>query len=148
MANEPRFAETPPARIVPALADEGVYIASEASFHRVLRAHGQMSRRGRARPPHVAPARRARMWPPPRRGLVLGRDVPAGQMQGRWFYFYLILDLYSRKIVGYEVHETDRPSMRPTWPGERRSPRACMPRRAPGAARRQRRQRKGHDRAG
>ena len=32
IANEPRFAETPPARIVPALADEGIYIASEASF--------------------------------------------------------------------------------------------------------------------
>ena len=46
IANEPRFAETPPARIVPALADEGIYIASESSFHRVLRAHGQMNRRG------------------------------------------------------------------------------------------------------
>ena len=31
VANEPRFAETPPARIVPALADEGIYIASESS---------------------------------------------------------------------------------------------------------------------
>jgi putative transposase len=51
VANEPRFAETPPARIVPALADEGTYIASESSFHRVLRAAGQMNRRGRARPP-------------------------------------------------------------------------------------------------
>jgi putative transposase len=40
VANEPRFAETPPVRIVPALADEGIYIASESSFHRVLRAHG------------------------------------------------------------------------------------------------------------
>jgi putative transposase len=39
-ANEPRFAETPPARIVPALADDGIYIASESSFHRVLRAEG------------------------------------------------------------------------------------------------------------
>ena len=44
VANEPRFAEVPPARIVPMLADEGVYIASESSFHRVLRAHGQMNR--------------------------------------------------------------------------------------------------------
>ena len=51
VANEARFAETPPARIVPVLADEGVYIASESSFHRVLRAQGQMNRRGRARPP-------------------------------------------------------------------------------------------------
>ena len=54
LANEPRFASTPPARIVPAPADEGVYVASEASFHRVLRDHDQMRRRGRARPPRSA----------------------------------------------------------------------------------------------
>jgi len=29
------------------------------------------------------------------------------QIIGRWFYLYLILDIYSRKIVGWEVHETD-----------------------------------------
>ena len=61
IANEPRFAETPPARIVPALADEGIYIASESSFHRVLRAHGQMNRRGRAQPPRTS---RPRTLPP------------------------------------------------------------------------------------
>ena len=54
IANEPRFADTPPARIVPALADEGIYLASESSFHRVLRAHGQMNRRGRAQPPRAS----------------------------------------------------------------------------------------------
>jgi putative transposase len=108
VANEPRFAETPPARIVPALADEGVYIASESSFHRVLHAHGQMNRRGRAglprrsRPPttHIAT----------RPGDVWCWDVtflPA-QIQGQWFYLYLILGLYSRKVVGFEVHPTDR----------------------------------------
>jgi transposase InsO family protein len=107
VANESRFADTPPARLVPALADEGIYIASESSFHRVLRAHGQMNHRGRAQPP--------RMSRPPtthiasRPGEVWCWDVtflPA-QIQGRWFYFYLILDLYSRKIVGFEVHDTD-----------------------------------------
>jgi hypothetical protein len=51
IANEPRFAALPPARIVPALADEGVYIASESSFSRVLRAHGQTRHRGRAKAP-------------------------------------------------------------------------------------------------
>lgn len=48
VANEPRFADMPPARIVPMLADEGRYIASESSFQRVLRAHGQNRHRGRA----------------------------------------------------------------------------------------------------
>jgi putative transposase len=51
IANEPRFAALPPARIVPTLADEGVYIASESSFSRVLRAHGQTRHRGRAKAP-------------------------------------------------------------------------------------------------
>jgi putative transposase len=40
VANEPRFADMPPARIVPTLADEGVYLASESSFCRILRAAG------------------------------------------------------------------------------------------------------------
>src|ERR1700761_4231327 len=107
VANEPRFADTPPARIVPALADEGIYIASEASFYRVLRAHGQINRRGRAQPPRTSR--------PPTTHIAIGPaevwcwDVtflPA-QIHGRWFYFYLILDLFSRKIVGFEVHDTD-----------------------------------------
>ena len=69
VANEPRFADMPPARIVPALADEGVYLASESSFARVLRAHGQAHHRGRTRAPrrsrppttHVATAPR-QLW--------------------------------------------------------------------------------------
>jgi putative transposase len=100
VANEPRFASVPPARIVPMLADEGVYLGSESSMSRVLRAHGQNARtaaaprrpRRRARPPPTSPR--------PRPGLVLGHDLPAGQVMGRWFHLYLILDLYSRKIVG------------------------------------------------
>ena len=45
------FADMPPARIVPMLADEGVYLASESSFGRVLRAHRQTRHRGRAKAP-------------------------------------------------------------------------------------------------
>jgi transposase InsO family protein len=107
VANEPRFAATPPARIVPALADEGIYIASESSFHRVLRAHGQMNRRGRAQPPRAVRPPTTHIATRP--GEVWCWDVtflPA-QIQGRWFYLYLILDLYSRKVVGFEVHDTD-----------------------------------------
>jgi putative transposase len=53
VANEPRFAAVPPARIVPMLADEGVYLASESTFARVLRQHGQTSHRGRAKAPRA-----------------------------------------------------------------------------------------------
>ncbi len=108
LANEPRFASTPPARIVPALADEGVYVASGASFHRVLRDHGQMQPRGRARPPRTVGPPSTHVATAP--GQVWCWDVTflKAQVQGRWFYLYLILDLWSRKIVGYEVHETDQ----------------------------------------
>ena len=53
VANEPRFPDVPPARIVPMLADEGIYLASESSFHRVLRAAGQHGHRGRAKAPQA-----------------------------------------------------------------------------------------------
>jgi hypothetical protein len=82
VANEPRFAEMPPARIVPALADEGTYIASEASFHRVLREHDQMKRRGSCPPPACQPSAQHAHRHPPWRSLVLGHDVPADARTG------------------------------------------------------------------
>jgi transposase InsO family protein len=107
VANEPRFADTPPSRIVPTLADEGIYIASESSFHRVLRAHGQMNRRGRAQPPRASRPPTTHIATAPAEVWCWDVTFLPAQIQGRWFYFYLILDLYSRKIVGFEVHDTD-----------------------------------------
>ena len=49
--NAPEFASLPPSQIVPRLADQGRYIASESSMYRVLRERGQNHRRGRTRPP-------------------------------------------------------------------------------------------------
>jgi putative transposase len=86
VANEPCFTDMPPARIVPTLADEGTYLASESSFHRVLRAHGQMNRRGRARLPRTPRPPTTHVATQP--GDVWCWDVtllPA-QVRGRWFY--------------------------------------------------------------
>jgi len=107
LANEPRFVDLPPARIVPMLADEGIYVASESTFSRVLREHGQAARRGRAKPPRPTrpPTTHIAMAP----GEVWCWDMtylPACVV-GQWFHLYLILDLYSRKIVGWEVHDSD-----------------------------------------
>jgi transposase InsO family protein len=107
IANEPRFAELPPARIVPMLADEGTYIASESSFNRVLRAHGQMRHRGRAKTPQRRRPPSTHIATAPRQLWCWDVTFLAGQVAGQWFYLYLILDVYSRKIVGFEVHETD-----------------------------------------
>ena len=51
ICNSEEFSSLPPSRIVPGLADQGRYLASESSFYRILRADGQQHHRGRAKPP-------------------------------------------------------------------------------------------------
>jgi transposase InsO family protein len=105
--NSPAFESLPPSQIVPRLADEGRYLASEASFYRILRAEGQQHHRGRAKPT----VRR----PPPTSHRARGPcqvwswDITwmPGPIRGGFFYLYLILDIFSRKIVGWEVHERE-----------------------------------------
>lgn len=107
VANEPRFADLPPARIVPALADEGVYLASESSFHRVLREHGQSRHRGRARAPRKSRPPSTHVARAPRQLWCWDVTWLRSPVLGQWFYLYLILDVFSRKIVGFEVHDSE-----------------------------------------
>ena len=107
VANEPRFAEMPPARIVPKLADEGVYIASESTFSRVLRSAGQTHHRGRAKTPRPTRPPTTHIATAPGQVWCWDMTYLPAEVTGRWFYLYLILDLYSRKIVGYTVANTD-----------------------------------------
>jgi putative transposase len=60
--NQAEFASLPPGQIVPALADQGLYIGSQSSFYRLLHAHGHVHPRGRGRPPQeLRPIPRS--WP-------------------------------------------------------------------------------------
>ncbi len=103
-ACSPEFRDLSPKQIVPRLADQGTFIASEATFHRVLHEEGLLKHRGRAK----APTKRHR---PP----VKVADGPCqlwswditylpGPIRGTFFYLYVIMDVWSRKIVGWEVH--------------------------------------------
>jgi transposase InsO family protein len=107
VANAPRFAAVPPARIVPMLADEGVYLASESTFSRVLKAHGQTAHRGRAKAPKAVRPPTTHIASGPRQVWCWDMTYLPAQVMGRWFHLYLILDLYSRKIIGWEVHDSD-----------------------------------------
>jgi len=107
VANEPRFAELPPARIVPMLADEGTYIASESSFSRVLRAQGQTRHRGRAKAPQKTRPPSTHIATAPRQVWCWDLTFLPASVVGQWFYLYLVMDLYSRKIVSFEVHDSD-----------------------------------------
>jgi putative transposase len=103
VANTAQFAHLSPHQIVPALADQGRYLASEATFYRVLRAADQLARRGRVKTPA-----RARPTPLAATGpnRVWSWDITylPTSVRGAFFHLYLIMDLYSRKIVGWEVY--------------------------------------------
>jgi transposase-like protein len=97
--NQPEFAALPPGQIVPILADQSLYIGSERSFYRVLHAHGQAHRRGRARPPQEpreVPRLEAR-GP----NQVWSWDITylPTSVRGVWLYLYLMIDVWSRKVV-------------------------------------------------
>lgn len=106
ICHEPRFASRPPAQIVPHLVDEGRYIASESTFYRVLRRAGEMARRGRQRKPRSKPIS---TWKATAANQLWAWDITwlKSQTAGHWFYLYLIEDVFSRKIVGYEVYAAE-----------------------------------------
>lgn len=105
--SQKRFASLPPSQIVPALADEGRYIASESSFYRVLRAGDLQHRRGRARAPRHSPKPRSFVATAPCQ--VWSWDITwlPGPIRGHFYYLYMIIDIFSRLIVGWEIHEQE-----------------------------------------
>jgi len=84
------------------LADEGRYLASESSLYRLLRSAEQLTPRGRKAPPRPRP----QPWEATGPNQVWSWDITylATTVRGTFFYLYLILDLYRRKIVGWEVY--------------------------------------------
>lgn len=102
-ANQPEFVHLPPSQIVPALADKGCYLASESSFYRILRAKGQLTHRGKAKAPRHSRPQHLEATAP---NQIWSWDITylATTVTGLYFYLYLIMDIFSRKIVGWEVY--------------------------------------------
>lgn len=102
----PAYRDLSPHQIVPLLADAGRYVASESTMYRILRAEALLQYRGRAK----APVRR-----PPRTHVATGPhqlwswDITylKTPVRGAFDYLYLMLDVWSRKIVGWAVHEVE-----------------------------------------
>lgn len=101
-----RFKSLPPSQIVPVLADEGVYLGSERTFYRVLHKSGQQHHRGRsAKPAQRKPTSYCATGP----NQVWSWDITflRSPVRGQFFYLYLVIDIYSRMIVTWEVHENE-----------------------------------------
>ena len=104
--HEERFADAPPSQIVPTLADEGKYIGSESTFYRLLHAADEQHQRGRARKPLTKlPSTHCASGP----NQIWSWDVTflATPTRGIHYYLYMIMDVWSRKIVGHEVYESE-----------------------------------------
>lgn len=110
IANSPEFRDKSPTQIVPMLADKGTYVASESSFYRILKAYDQVNHRGSSKPrEHSRPKELVATQP----NHVWSWDITFLQTNvvGLYFYLYLVMDIYSRKIVGFEISKTQSSEM-------------------------------------
>ncbi|MGA8118335.1 MULTISPECIES: IS3 family transposase [Gammaproteobacteria] len=107
LCNSKVYAHLPPSQIVPQLADEGRYVASEATFYRVLHAAGQQQHRSRAKRPHRHQA--PTTYAATSANQVWSWDITylPSPVRGKFYYLYLIEDIYSRKAVGWEVYDVE-----------------------------------------
>lgn len=105
ICNEKEYKNLPPSQIVPALADKNTYIASESSFYRILKEANQLKHRGKAKPrtvtkpePYIATC--------PNQIWTWDITYLPTSIKGSFYYLYMIMDIFSRKIVGWEIYET------------------------------------------
>lgn len=107
VCNQEEYCSSPPSQIVPRLADQGIYIASESSFYRVLHEASQLHRRGRARAPRKVIKPKGYKAEAPNQVWSWDITYLASAVRGSFYYLYMVEDIYSRKIVGWEVHEQE-----------------------------------------
>jgi putative transposase len=103
---EKDFVNLSPHKIVPTLADRGEYVASESSFYRILAEEKLLQHRGRAKPKQMI---RPQAYEATKPNQLYSWDITylRSSVRGEYFYLYLFLDLFSRKIVGHEVYEVE-----------------------------------------
>jgi len=104
VANSAEFAHLPPSQIVPRLADQQRYIASESTFYRVLREANQLAHRRSERPTRARSKPRAVCADAPNQLYSWDITYLPATIRGQFFYLYLFLDVFSRKIVGWQVY--------------------------------------------
>jgi putative transposase len=102
ISNSASFRDLSPKQIVPKLADQGVYLASESTFYRVLKEHKMLTHR-QASKPAVANRPKEHMATGPCQ--VWSWDITYLQttVKGLFFYLYMVVDVWSRKIIAAQV---------------------------------------------
>jgi transposase InsO family protein len=101
-----RYMDLPPSQIVPLLADDGIYLASESTFYKILKARKLLEHRGKSKRKSLEkPAALIATRP----NMIYSWDITylKSSIAGKFYYLYLFMDIYSRKIVGWRVHECE-----------------------------------------
>lgn len=111
VANSEEFGHLPPSQIVPRLADQGRYLASESTFYRVLKAAGQLAHRRSERPAQTRSKPRAVCAKAPNQVWSWDITYLPAAIRGQFFYLYLFLDIFSRKIVGWQVYDEENSAL-------------------------------------
>lgn len=107
LVNQPAYRNLSPEQAVAKLAGEGIYVCSERSLRRVLRERQLDRYRQRSKPAKGHNKPRQHVACEPLR--VLSWDIMrSSTVRGGYFYLYLFLDVWSRRIVGAEVHESQQ----------------------------------------
>jgi transposase InsO family protein len=102
LCNSERFCNSAPRAIVATLLDEGRYLASASTFYRILGANGQVHER-RAIATHPARVKPELLTTAPNELWSWDITKLPGPAKWTWFSLYLVLDVFSRFIVAWEV---------------------------------------------
>ena len=102
ISNSVPFRDLSPNQIVPKLADQGIYLASESTFYRVLKEHKMLTHRLASKP---AVANRPKEYVATGPCQVWSWDITYLQtsVKGLFFYLYMVVDVWSRKIIAAQV---------------------------------------------
>jgi transposase InsO family protein len=102
----PEFADLPPSQIVPMLADRGIYVASESTMYKILKNESMLKHRGSSRTPVKSKHPTTHIANAPNQVWSWDITYLNSYTRGMYYKLYVIMDIFSRKIVGWEVwHE-------------------------------------------
>lgn len=104
--NSDRFADQAPREVYATLLDEGIYHCSVPTMYRILRENGEVvERRNQLRHPAHATPRLSATGP----NQIWTWDITKllGPAVGVYFFLYVLLDLFSRFVVGWLVAERE-----------------------------------------
>ena len=112
--HEPRFVDLAPAEVYATLLDEGRYLCSERTMYRLLAEHQEVrERRNQLRHPrYAAPELLAR-----RPNELWSWDITKLLGPAKWTYFYLyvMLDVFSRYVVGWMIAHRESAALAGTF---------------------------------